>query len=45
MLEIFKGENATCNGCLAHSKKMAGNNPEKLGSCRGDIPKNIQSRM
>ena len=30
VLEMFRGENATCNGCLAHRKKWAGNNPEKV---------------
>ena len=30
MLEMFSGENATCNGCLAHRKKWADNNPEKV---------------
>ncbi len=29
-LEMFRGENATCNGCLAHREKWAGNFPEKL---------------
>ena len=29
-LEMFRGENATCNGCLAHREKWAGNNPEKI---------------
>ena len=27
---MFRWENATCNGCLAHGKKMADNNP-KIG--------------
>ena len=30
MLEMFGGDNATCNGCLAHMKKRSGNNPEKV---------------
>ena len=30
VLEMFKGDNATCNGCLAHRKKWAGNNPAKV---------------
>ena len=30
MLEILWGDNATCNGCLAHRIKWAGNNPEKV---------------
>ena len=30
VLEMFSGENATCNGCLAHRKKWADNNPEKV---------------
>ena len=29
-LEMFRGENATCNGCLAHREKWAGNNAEKV---------------
>ena len=29
-LEMFRGENATCNGCVAHREKWAGNNPEKI---------------
>ena len=29
-LEMFRGNNATCNGCLAHREKWAGNNPEKV---------------
>ena len=29
-LEMFRGENATCNGCLAHKEKWAGNNVEKV---------------
>ena len=28
MLEIFKGENAVCNGCLFNSKREV--NPEKV---------------
>ena len=30
VLEMFSGENATCNVCLAHRKKWADNNPEKV---------------
>ena len=30
VLEMFSGENATCIGCLAHGKKLANNNPEKV---------------
>ena len=30
VLGMFRGDNATCNGCLAHKKKWAGNNPEKV---------------
>ena len=30
MLEMFSGANATCNVCLAHRKKWADNNPEKV---------------
>ena len=26
-LEMFRGGIATCNGCLAHREKWAGNNP------------------
>ena len=29
-LEMFRGGNATCNGCLAHREKWAGNNAEKV---------------
>ena len=29
-LEMFRGDNATCNGCLARRKKWADNNPEKV---------------
>ena len=29
-LEMFRGENATCSGCLAHREKWAGNNAEKV---------------
>ena len=29
-LEMFRGNNATCKGCLAHREKWAGNNPEKV---------------
>ena len=29
------GENATCNGCLAHRQKWAGNSPEKAP---GEVP-------
>ena len=29
-LEMFREDNATCNGCLAHREKWAGNNPEKV---------------
>ena len=28
-LEMFRGVNATCNGCLAHREKWAGKKPEK----------------
>ena len=27
---MFRGNNATCNGCLAQRDKWAGNNPEKV---------------
>ena len=27
---MFRGNNATCNGCLAQREKWAGNNPEKV---------------
>ena len=30
VLEMFRGENATCNVCLAHRKKWADSNPEKV---------------
>ena len=30
MLEMLKGDNATCNRCLAHWKKWAGNSPKKV---------------
>ena len=33
MLEMLRGDNVTCNrcnACLAHGKKWAGNNPEKV---------------
>ena len=30
VLEMFSGENATCNVCLAHRKKWADKNPEKV---------------
>ena len=30
VLEMFRGENATCNGCLAQRERWAGNNPEKV---------------
>ena len=30
VLNMFRGDNATCNGCLAHRKKWAGSNPEKV---------------
>ena len=29
VLEMFSGENATCNVCLAHRKAWSKNNPEK----------------
>ena len=29
-LEMFRGENATCSGCLARREKWAGNNAEKV---------------
>ena len=29
-LEMFRGGNATCHGCLAHREKWAGNNAEKV---------------
>ena len=29
-LEMFREDNATCNGCLAHREKWAGNNPDKV---------------
>ena len=30
VLEMFRGDNATCSGCLAHRKKWAGNKPHTL---------------
>ena len=30
VLELFRGENATCSGCLAHRKKNAENNSERV---------------
>ena len=30
VLEMFSGENATCNVCLAHRKTWSKNNPEKI---------------
>ena len=30
VLDMFSGENATCNVCLAHTKKWADKNPEKV---------------
>ena len=29
-LEMLTGENATCNGCLAHRETWAGNNSERV---------------
>lgn len=29
-LEILRGDNAICNGCLVRRKEWAGNNPEKI---------------
>ena len=31
VLEMFSGAKTTCNVCLAHRKKWADNNPEKVG--------------
>ena len=31
VLEMLSGDSATCNGCLAHRKIWADNQPEKLG--------------
>ena len=36
VLEMFLGDNATCNGCLAHRKRWAGNNPAKVRG-HGDL--------
>ena len=45
VLEMFSGANATCNVCLAHRKKWADNIfQKKLGSCRGNMGKNIRRR-
>ena len=30
-LEMFRGDNATCNGCLAHREKRAENNTDSEG--------------
>ena len=37
VLKISSGENATCNECLAHRKKWAGNNPKKDWKSRGVV--------
>ena len=31
VLELYRGENATCNVCLEYREKWAGKNPEKVG--------------
>ena len=40
MLEIFSGENATCNGCLAHRKKSQGIILKKIEQV-GELSQNI----
>ena len=30
VLDMLRGDSATCNGCLAHRKKWAGNHTEKV---------------
>lgn len=44
LLEMFSEESATCSECLAHRKKWEGNNPEKLGSFRGDTRSNKEEK-
>ena len=44
VLEMFSGENATCNVCLAHRKNGQIITQKKLGSCRGNMGKNIRRK-
>ena len=44
MLGVFRGDNATCNGCLAHKKNGRVITQKRLGSCHGNMVKNIRKK-
>ena len=43
-LDMFRRENATCNGCLAHRKNWRIITQEKLGSCHGSVEEHKEKK-
>ena len=43
-LDMFRRENATCNGCLAHRKNWRIITQKKLGSCHGSVEEHKETR-
>ena len=44
-LEMFRRGNASCNGCLAHREKWAGNNPGEWRNYGRNIARKIEKRL
>ena len=44
VLDMFRGNNVTCNGCLAHRKNWRVITQKMLGSCHEKMVKNMKRR-